>query len=209
MDNPYPTIISFYTGTWLYPNYATKMKVACRGMGLESHIVYYKDTGEWLSNTRLKPQFIYDTIQELKRPVLWIDVDGSIMKVPELLKEGYSFDFAAKEMGKHRERIWQVGTMYFNYTPASLAFLKEWSRRVKTDRWSDELSLDEMWKERGEEVRNLRADDLPKEYFQMLRGDQSSPLRNSVICHRASKGDSKMVFMKKVRAKKADLGTGI
>lgn len=209
MSNPYPTIISFFTKTWEYPSYALKMKVACKNIGLENHIVCHGgDTGDWISNTRLKPQFIYDVIRELQRPVLWIDVDGSIIKAPELLKEGYPFDFAARKMSKARDRIWQVGTMYFNYTPAALDFLKEWNRRIKKDTWSDELSLDDMWKEGGEEIRNLRADSLPKEYFQMLHGDQCIPSRTSVICHRASKGEAKMLFMKKVKAKKADLGTG-
>ena len=208
MSTPYPTIISFFTPTWEYSRYATKMEVACKNMGIESHIVRKDDTGDWIANTRMKPPFIYEALQELQRPVLWIDVDGSIMKVPELFKEEYPFDFAARKMDRHRERTWQVGTMYFNYTPAALAFLKEWNRRIESDDWSDELSLDDMWKEQGEEVQNLRVDELPKEYFQMLRGDNTQPMRNTVICHRASKGDSKARIMRKMRSQRLDLGTG-
>jgi len=208
MSNPYPTVISFYTPTWEYPNYATKMEVACKTMGLESYIVHVRDTGDWITNTRIKPKFIYEALQELQRPVLWIDVDGTLVSVPELFKEEYPFDFAARKMASHRDRIWQVGTLYFNYTPAALAFLEEWNKRLKDDTWSDELSLDDMWKEQGKEVQNLRVDELPKEYFQMLRGDNTQPLRNSVICHRASKGVSKMQTMKRMRAKRLDLGTG-
>jgi len=208
MSNPYPTIISFYTRAWLYPNYAIKMRVACKVLGLEHHIVSREDAGGWVANTRMKPQFIYEAIQELQRPVLWIDVDGTILHIPELLREGYPFDFAARKMGKHRDRTWQVGTLYFNYTPESLAFLKEWNRKIVDDTWSDELSLDELWLEQGEEIRNLRVGELPKEYFQMLRGDNSTPSPSSVICHRASKGDDKMRVMKGIRAKRADLGTG-
>jgi len=195
--NEYPTIISFFTRSWKYPKYAGLMIRDCERMGLNHHIVERKDTGDYLANTRMKPVFIYETLQELKTPVLWIDVDGSLMKLPELFKGDYPFDFAARKMAPHRKRIWQVGTLYLNYTDAALSFLQEWNRRISEDTWSDELSLDDMWKSSGKIITNLRVDELPEDYFEMLRVNNPEPSRHAIICHRASKGDSKALYKAK------------
>jgi hypothetical protein len=194
MGDDYPTIISFYTQNWKYPSYATAMKRDCTRLGLQHHIVERADTRDWLKNTRLKPKFIYETLLELKRPVLWIDVDGSILKVPEIFKADYPFDFAAKKKSTTSERIWHVGTMYFNYTPSAMDFLKEWNDKIVDEKWSDELSLDLLWKQHKESSTNLRTDELPVQYFKMLNANAPDPNNDTVICHRASKGDSKMAY---------------
>ncbi len=188
----YPTIISFYTRNWEYPEYAKKMKRSCVQLGLEHHIVEKQNTGNWLKNTAIKPHFILEALQELKRPVLWIDVDGSILKRPELLKSGYPHDFAARRMAEHRSRIWQVGTMYFNYTEATLNFLNVWTSELPKYRGSDEGALDIIWRSNPELVDTLSVGELPKEYFEMLRGTGAVPSSDTIVCHRASKDDSKM-----------------
>ena len=196
-ENVYPTIISFYTNTWKYPEYARDMKMSCDALKLESYIVERASTGDWLGNTRMKPAFIYETIKELKRPVLWIDVDGSIMGRPTLLKAGFPYDFAVRKTANENPRTWHVGTMYFNYTDACLYFLEEWNRRMKGSRGSDDLILDMMWKENIEQIQNLRIKELPKEYFEMLKRLDYKPSLSTLICHRASLEDSKMAMKKR------------
>lgn len=201
IENIHPTVISFYTNTWRYPQYAGDMKKSCAALKLESYIVERKSTGDWLTNTRMKSEFIYETIKELKRPVLWIDVDGSIMGRPTLLKAGFPYDFAARKTAKENPRIWHVGTMYFNYTDACLSFLEEWDQRMKGSRGSDELALDMMWKENIEQIQNLRVKELPKEYFEMLKRLDDKPSLSTLICHRASLEDSKMAMKKRNKEK--------
>lgn len=200
--NDYPTVISFYTPTWQYPTYGKQMQSSCGNLGLNHHIVQRDDTGNWLENTRLKPQFIYATIQELKRSVLWVDVDGSILKLPELLKHGYPYDFAARPMPPKRERKWHVGTMYFNYTDATLAFLKEWNEKVVDVKGSDELALDLMWQDPESSIHQLHIGELPATYFEMLRGLTHAPSLSTIVCHRASKSESKMEMKKRLKDKK-------
>ena len=191
-----PTVISFYTNNWKYPNYAKNMQVDCKRLGLDHHIVRLTDTGEWIDNTKRKPQFILDTLKELKRPVLWIDVDGTIYKVPEIFDSEYEYDWAARKKVSGRARIWHVGTMYFGYNERAIAFLEEWIKQAAhVENGSDELALDLMWRMGGEAVTAASAGELPKEYFQMLNPNQPDALKNTVIGHRASDGDSKRKFM--------------
>jgi hypothetical protein len=201
MKDDYPTVISFYTPDWEYPNYAHKMKDDCDRIGLHHHIVEKPDSKDWLKNTRMKPQFIYETLLELKRPVLWIDVDGSILNLPEIFKGDYPFDFAAKKKSNLSDRIWHVGTMYFNYTPSALEFLEEWCEKIVDDEWSDELSLDILWKKHSETKDSLRSSDIPRQYFKILNNHNRQPEWDTVICHRASEGKSKMAFKRNYNIK--------
>lgn len=200
-ENNYPIIISFYTNTWEYPNYAKKMKLSCEKLGLEHYIVEEKDTGNWLKNTAKKPSFIYKTLQHFQTPLLWIDVDGSILKKPELLKN-CDFDFAARKKDSKQSRVWHVGTMFFNYTEPSLNFLKLWNERMETVDSSDELCLDIIWKEQSDIIKKLSVKELPKEYFEMLRQLNHTPSKETIICHRASKGESKMKMKERTKNKR-------
>lgn len=191
-----PTIVSFYTYNWKYPNYAKKMQIDCDRLGLKHHIVSLPDTGKWIDNTKRKPQFILDTLNELKRPVLWVDVDGTVYKRPEIFDESFDYDWAAKKKRAGRVRVWHVGTMYFSYNDRVLAFLEEWIKEAdKLKNSSDELALDILWKNQSDVVQAAKAGDLPDEYFQMLNPSQPDALRHTVIGHRASEGDSKKKFM--------------
>jgi hypothetical protein len=199
--NNYPTVISFYTDTWEYPTYARKLLANCNTLGLQSFISVVDDTGDWLANTRLKPKYILDTLKRLEGPVLWVDVDGSILKQPNILMGDISFDFAARKMHNTRQKEWHVGTLFFNYNERALAFLEKWNEQTIQDKWSDEYSLDVLWKSQGEEVINLKVLELPPEYFYMIRNNGEEPNWKTVVCHRASKGESKEEFMKSEKRK--------
>ena len=195
MNHDYPIVISFYTDNWKYPMYASKMEQDCERLGLDCHIVHVEDTGTWIDNTSLKPQFILDAINELKRSVLWIDVDGMIVKTPDHFKYDYSFDWAARRKKREHQRDWHVSTLYFAYNQKSLAFLEAWVEVSKVTEGSDELALDILWKEQGKAVCDAKGDELPLEYFQMLNSSHPDPLRHTVIAHRSSKGESKVAFI--------------
>jgi len=193
----YPTIISFYTHDWKYPNYAMKMRVDCDRLGLEHHIVLLRERGTWIDNTKRKPQFILDTIKELKRPVLWIDVDGSIYKRPDHFAGDYDYDWAARPKPIERERKWHVGTMYFAYNDRVISFLEEWINEAdKLEDGSDELALHKLWEAQNPVILAASVDELPQEYFLMMNPNQPDALRHTVIGHRASNGDSKREYIK-------------
>lgn len=195
MNNQYPVIISFYTNTWEYPKYAELMKKSCERLKLEYHIKEMPDTKNWLNNTRIKPKFILDSLKELKKPVLWIDVDGTLRKRPDLLK-GCKYDFAARPKPKGQSRIWHVGTMFFNYTDKCLNFFDAWLNEIEQTRGSDELCLDRVWKRDASKF-GLKTMKLPSEYFEMLKNINQVPSSNTVICHRASLCENKLEMKKR------------
>lgn len=198
----YPTIVTFYTPTWKYKDYAMKMKEKSEELGLHFHGKEYKGTGDWLKNTTIKPKFIYESLCTLKRPILWIDADGSLYGLPEEVNNNCGYDFAARKkqgVPTNRDgRIWHVGTMYFNYSEASLRFVEEWVKRLDAGfDGSDELCLDILWKEKQGQF-DLNTGDLSGQYFEMLReGINPTPKKDTIIAHRASKCTNKKMVMTK------------
>ena len=178
-----PLIISFYTPDWEYPKHAKRFAEECAHLGLEYRIEQRDSRGGYLENTCIKPEFIRDMLHEEKRPVLWVDVDGSIYKRPNFFKD-LDADFAAKRMPKNRKRVWHVGTMWFNYTPDILDFMDRWVEL--TGSLSDESSLEEAWKE----FQWLKASDIPPEYF-TIEERRKGPISGTVIMHRISQSPSK------------------
>ena len=180
----YPVIVSFFTKDWVYPKHAERLKKECDALGLESVIRELPSRNGYIQNTCHKPFFIRKCLEELKRPVLWIDVDGSIYSKPDFFLDT-DYDFQARKMNpKHRKRTWHVGTMWFNYTPAMLTFIEEWCRR--TGDMTDESALDQTWKRKEW---GLRTREVPAEYFHIIRREPPPP--EIVIGHRLSKGASK------------------
>lgn len=191
------TLISFYTNDWKYPQYARSLKADCERVGISSKIEELPSTGSYLKNTCLKPQFILDKLHELKSPVLWVDVDASILSKPTLfLGCEWGHDFSARRMPEERTRTWHVGTMWFNYTPSMILFMQRWIEN--TGNLSDESALDRTWQEIGE---TITTSDLPPQYFYIEKKGQRVP-PGTIIMHRISRSPIKTMDMPVARKKR-------
>ncbi len=195
----YPTIISFYTNDWEYPQHAARLKQECIELGLEYIIQELPSTG-YLQNCQKKPCFIRETIQKLKCPVLWVDVDASIYKLPEYFV-GLDADASFKSLILQRDRSWHVGTMWFNYTENTIDMLNLWCIRVEsynshvklTGDHSDESAINELY---SSGLINAKIVDMPKEYFYV---DEITGFKDdAVIFHRISHSESKAIQAKQI-----------
>lgn len=173
------TLISFYTNDWKYAQYAKELIEDCANLKMPYKIEELPSTGSYLKNTCMKPKFILDKLNELKSPVLWVDVDASLVKYPSFF-DTVNGDFAARKMSEQRTRTWHVGTMWFNYTPQMIEFIEHWIDN--TGKISDESALEATWEEYGYLIDTTN---IPADYFYIER--KSRPMPNStVIMHRIS-----------------------
>lgn len=176
----YPLVVSFFTKDWEYSQHATRLREECKQLGLDSYIVEVESTGSYIKNCCIKPFFLRNCLKTFNRPILWIDVDGSIYKKPDYFLDT-NWDFQAKKMPKSRSRIYHVGTIWINNTPQALEFLDKWCE--KTGDMTDESSLDQTLKSKDWDLRHR---DIPPEYFVIgLKTEET------VILHRLSRGESK------------------
>lgn len=185
-QSEYPLIISFYTDDWEYPLHAARLRAECEALGLRYRIERKPTTGSYLKNCCIKPSFILECLKDEQGPVLWIDVDGSIVQKPDFfLDNPDDYDFQARRMDpNHRKRTWHVGTQWWNYTDEAIAFMDRWI--ANTGDMTDESAL-EVTVRQGED---LRTRNIPAEYFMWSHHYRDKPDK-VVIYHRESKSDSK------------------
>ena len=191
------TVISFYTSEWKYPEYANNLKYDCRRLNLDYSIDSLSSHGDYVKNCNIKPKFILDKLHQLKSPVLWIDADGSLLKLPELLliPEILHYDIAGNNPVNNTERI-HVGSVWFNYTDSTLAFLDAWSNNVAHS--IDDAAFNGTWKTFKD---RLKLFVLPVEYFYIHKKVSSCVPDDTVILHRLSSSELKMQYKHKVEKK--------
>lgn len=188
-DNAYPTIVSFYTKTWEYEKYSHLMKMDCNRLNLAYNIKEVTKNDIWFNLTRIKPLVLKEILAEERRPILWIDVDGSLYHKPDFFKLPAQYDLMMKRKPLTHSRVWHVGTMFFNYNDRVLKFIDRWIEYTEMyPDASDELCLDHMWKA-GEMEHLAIPADIPAEYFYMPPNQTPKP--STIIMHRESKGNDK------------------
>lgn len=136
-----PVIISFYTNNTSYEDRARELIASIEKVGgIDYYVIGIDSTGSWESNCSIKPTFILHCLNELQRPVLWVDADAQLNAIPRVPDV---FDFAI-----HRYAGWEFasGTVYFNYNERALGLLQSWIDlcQLKPLIW-DQMLLDEAW----------------------------------------------------------------
>jgi hypothetical protein len=184
------TVISFFTPDWKYPEYAKSLEQDCERLGLTHHIESVPSLGAYTKNCNIKPDFIRSQLQHLKSPVLWMDVDGSILKCPDILLEKnlQNYDIAGNRPSNNKERI-HVGSIWFNYTKATLGFLDSWCETVHHS--IDDAALNGVW---NIFKNNLAMLELPPEYFFIHKRSKDPIPPDTVILHRLSASDLKIQY---------------
>ncbi len=144
-----PTLISFFTANWRYPQFAARLRANCEKLGHPHAIEERPDLGGWIANTCQKPTFILEKLQELSQPVLWLDVDGSLLSAPKPLRS--DVDFMAPRRPKKHPWDWWVWVMLFNPTPSVERLLRLWIDEVAVYTRGDDPAFDRVWKRHREE----------------------------------------------------------
>jgi len=155
-----PVIVCYFTLDTPYAEEAKNLRLSCEKLGLEHRIVGVRARGSWEANCAYKAKFVEEWWRSLGRPVLWVDADGIVLRVPDLLR-GIAADFAV-----HRTLGWMFdsATVFFNQTPGAEALLVRWRERCEADpkTW-DQVHLDAAWEDiaQSNPVETLW---LPREY---------------------------------------------
>lgn len=154
-------VVSFYTENSPYQLEAMGLIGSCNAHGIEAEVEAVPSEGSWERNCAIKPFFIRKKLLETKRPIFWVDADAVFKKKPD-----FSFlmqsDLALREMKRFSDDKrfkYAAGSLFFNATPRSLAFVEKWCElcQQKIDRkenleFLDQISLGDLI-ERGEKVK--------------------------------------------------------
>lgn len=190
------TVISFFTPDWRYPEYAQNLMADCERLGL-NHVIEKKDsTGSYIKNCNIKPNFVRDKLHSLQRPVLWMDVDGSILRVPRELTDCYNEDILGYQNQGYPDRIF-VCTLLFNYTPATLDFVDTWCRY--SENFIDDGAFNDALQNSNIQV-SIKT--LPGNQITIIKNNQEINNDQTCFVHRLSNSDLKWQYKHKVEGRR-------
>jgi hypothetical protein len=125
------TLISFYSEpnseSTYYSEHAKRLKSECEQLEITHLIENIPSRGNYLLNCFFKPQFILDCWEKIENPILWLDVDSSIIRKPnfDYLEKT---DFAAVKMKPgYNLPIW-AHCLYFNKTENAKRIITNWKK---------------------------------------------------------------------------------
>lgn len=128
-------VISFYSdvdGRTYYSDHATRLVKNLNDLKIPHHIRERKSKGSYRSNCLSKPRFILEMMNELRTPLIWLDVDSIVHKTLDVFDEfkdkvdiGMAFP---KTPSKEDNSIGypKASPIYLNQTPKSYEFIYAW-----------------------------------------------------------------------------------
>ena len=183
------TVISFYTQDWEYPRYAAKLAADCQRLGIDHLIEELPSSNDYLKNCNKKPGFILNKLQKIKRPVLWMDADGTIcdrldaLDDPDIMR----YDIAGNVATWDHDKI-HVGSLWFNFTQAAIDVLTKWKSHLEIADYDDDVGFNRVLDSCKDSTKIFA---LPQEYFLISRSLTGEVPLGTKIVHRLSTGPSK------------------
>lgn len=201
-------VVSFHADRegHFYKSCGAKMRARCTELCIEQDIRQLEPSVNWNGTTLLKPGFILDVLRERRRPVLWVDVDCTIHSVPWAV-DALDCDVAAVPYhGTWRNcpplRI-RSATIFFNYTPAAIAFLESWKRKCEvcppTGVVGDHGLLEMTWRE-FESAGTCRFAHMPEPYAHISGQAHGKPVITIGLAEGADRAETMRRFAARTQA---------
>ena len=122
-------IVSFYSdvdGGTYYSDHAVRLKKECEELGVPHDIQEKPSEGSYQKNCLSKPKYIYDKMQEIREPFVWLDVDSYLLKKPDifdLMVDKFDLGFA---MSVQQLSGLKASPIFIGATPNTEIFLENW-----------------------------------------------------------------------------------
>jgi SAM-dependent methyltransferase len=144
------TVACYSEGTE-YEREAEILKASLDRVGMAHHVEGFPTRGDWYANTAEKARFIRRIRDEVKGPLLYVDVDAFVHEncdayFKDLADRGYDFGahwYRGPAKGgdrtQKREEGWRMlsGTLFLGDTPGCRQLLSDWT------------ALNDLWRSRG------------------------------------------------------------
>jgi hypothetical protein len=159
--------------------------------GLSCDFELPQSRGNWILNTQIKAEICYRMLIKHQCPIVMLDADAKVVRYPskfEELTKDYDVAFhnldtwlfwKGQEGREKREAL--TGTLFLNYTPATLELVSKWvGLNENNPKMNDMQSFQAAIKERS-----VRIYQLPIEYTTILKFNNELPksITEPVIIH--------------------------
>lgn len=161
-----PIFVSYFTTGTPYAEEATGLVETLDKFGLTSDVVGVPSLGSWHLNCGYKPQFMMGMMRKWPGvPLVWIDADARIRRLPKFFNRLGEFDFACHRRGGSELLS---GTLYFGPTMWARKLLACWQVECESNptRW-DQVSLDAA----VSSLPLVKVADIPASYVRICDAD--------------------------------------
>ena len=172
-------VITFYCNpadTTYYSDHSKKWIENVESFGLDYHIEELKNTGDYWSNTRRKPQYILNCLNRFKKPVLWVDVDTTFK-----FYEPYQSKpiIAVDRPHEGRDRIHSCA-LHFDYCQESIQFLNTWIKLCRENKTkTNKPKGDHHFLYKAKRLTKIKIHRFKKDFWD-VENQSYSPFGNSV-----------------------------
>ena len=190
-------VISFYTPDWDYPKYADLLRKDCLRLDIDHSIVEKTSAKNYVDNCNIKPFFIKESLEQYQCPVMWVDVDTTINRLPEqLIDESIrQFDLAVYRDQHIADKVY-VNSIWFNYTQATLKLVEKWCEIIA--RSIDDAAFNQSLKLLEKELKVLV---LPAFQHRILSWHYHPVPNDGYFVHRLSNSNLKREYKHRVERK--------
>ena len=133
------TIIAFHTPDEMYRNEAARLKKTLDRLDLAYRFVEVTPHENWVRTTLSKPSWISELRDELKGPLLYVDVDALVHEDPWPVLSRVDADVAAHVTPRGE---FTSGTVLINDTPGARRLLSRWQELAEARRDKDRGELE-------------------------------------------------------------------
>lgn len=143
-DNDHFLVCCFYTKSYL--DHASALKQTLDDFNISYYFKEVEDAGYWEANTRIKPHFILECLQEFpNKSILYLDADARVKKPLDYFNH-ITADVAfynTKGMPE-MSHDYLASTLFFNNTEATKQLVEQWIREQEHGKRTqvDQDSLD-------------------------------------------------------------------
>ena len=161
-NNPikYGYIVAFYTENEPYQSEAKKFIKAIQKLGLKLKLKKYKPNKIWEENCAIKSSFLKEIREQLKGPLLYVDIDAIIHHDPWIYLNKYISDIAVfiDEKGNLVS-----GTIFINDTKGARILLNNWVEFQKNNplMWDQIALLKVIQINDNKKIKSFNSDRLP------------------------------------------------
>lgn len=120
-------VAAFYTIDTPYEQEIENLIASLELFNLSYVIKGYKSRGNWTKNCAIKPEFVWEMIQEYPQNIVYVDADAVIKKYP-IIFNGFDGDIGVRYISK-QELV--SGTLFFRNTVDVQFLIKKWVKHQK------------------------------------------------------------------------------
>ena len=198
-------VCCFYTDS--YRDHALSLKQSLDNFNLNYYFKEVEDAGYWEANTRIKPHFILECLQQFpEKDVLYLDADALVKKPLDYFNHITADVAFYKTKGiPGMSHDYLASTMFFKNTPNTIKLVQQWiAEQVNGKRTQvDQDSLDMAMEKLGN---TLTVEPLNPGYIKIFDKDYNGEVY--IEQYQASRGHTKLK-RKNIRTRNRIIGVGV